>query len=105
MIRQHRVEVLAMGATMRLIAEGLVEVRALDDAEALQKAKPDKDGIDPEANAAREEEMAKRLAGVEALVVVILGGKHDLTQALGRQAPGLRYLRVTTKAYQEAAGE
>jgi hypothetical protein len=109
MIAKHRAEVLGLGATLRLIAEGLVEVRALDDAEALRKAKP-RSGpgptyIDPEANAAREEEMAKRLAGVEGLGVVILGGKHDLTDALKRQAPGLRYLRVATKAYQEAAGE
>jgi hypothetical protein len=95
---KHRVEVLGLGATMRLIAEGLVEVRALEDAEALQKAKPDKDGIDVAANAAREEQIARRLTGTDGLVVLILGG-HDLTAALRRQAPGLRYLRVATKAY------
>jgi hypothetical protein len=83
LIAQHLGAVLEMGATMRLIHEGLVEVWALDDAEALRKAKP-RSGpgptyIDPEANAAREEEMAKRLAGVEGLGVVILGSKHDLT--------------------------
>jgi hypothetical protein len=109
LIAKHRVEVLSTGATMRLLAHGLVEVRALDHAEALRRARP-RSGpgptdIDPEANAAREEEMARRLAGVEGLGVVILGGKQELTQALRRQAPGLRYLRVATKAYQEAAGE
>jgi hypothetical protein len=77
----------------------------LEDAEALRRAKPDKDGLDVAANAAREEAMAKRLADAEGLVVVILGGKHDLTEALKKRAPGLRYLRVATKAYQEAAGE
>jgi hypothetical protein len=109
MIAKHRAEVLGMGATMRLIAEGLVEVRALEDAEALRKARP-RSGpgptyIDPDSNAAREEEMAQWLAGVKGLAVVILGGRHDLTAALRRQAPGRRYLRVATKAYQEAAGE
>jgi transketolase C-terminal domain/subunit len=105
MIRQHRSEVLKMGATMRLIAEGLVEVRALEDAEALRKAKPDKDGIDVAANAAREETMARRLAGAEGLVVLILGGGHDLAAVLKRQAANVRYLRVATKAYREAGGE
>jgi hypothetical protein len=59
----------------------------------------------PDANAAREEQIAKRLAGAAGLVVLILGGGHDLTAALKRQAANLRDLRVATKAYQEAAGE
>jgi hypothetical protein len=67
MLARHREEMLKTGATRRLIAEGLVEVRALEDAEALRRAKPNKDGIDAQANAAREEEMAKRLAGVVGL--------------------------------------
>jgi hypothetical protein len=105
MIAKHRAEVLGLGATMRLIAEGRVEVRALDDALALKKAKPDRDGIDAAANAAREEAMAKRLAEVERLAVVILGGGHDLAGALSRHAPGVRYVRVTTRAFREAAGK
>jgi hypothetical protein len=59
MIAKHRAEVLAQGATMRLIHEGLVEVRAAEDREALEKAKPDEDGIDVVANAEREEQIAK----------------------------------------------
>jgi hypothetical protein len=73
---------------------------------ASRHGQPGKDGsIDAEANAARQEAMARRLAGVEGLVVVILGGKPDLTQGLRRQAQGVRYVRVATKAYREAAGE
>jgi hypothetical protein len=76
---------------MRLIAEELIEVRAAEDAEALTKAKPDEEGgIDVAANADPEEQIAKRLAGVEGLAVVILGGKHDLTQPLKRLTPGAR---------------
>jgi hypothetical protein len=105
LIAKHRAEVLAMGATLRLINEGLVEVRALDDALALKKAKPVKGSIDPVANAAREEEMAKRLAEVKGLAVVILGGGHDLGEALARHAPRLRYVRVATRAFREAAGD
>jgi hypothetical protein len=42
---------------------------------------------------------------VEGLAVVILGGRHDLTAALKRWAPNLRYIRVATKAYREATGD
>jgi hypothetical protein len=106
MLAKHRVEVLGVGATMRLIAEGLIEVRALDDPEALRKAKP-RSGpgptyIDPVANAEREEAMAKRLAEVRGLAVVILGGAHDLTAALKKWTPKARYVRVTTEAYRAA---
>jgi hypothetical protein len=104
MLDKHREEMLKTGATMPLSAEGLVEVRALKDGEALRKAKPDKGGIDPEANAAREEEMARRLAEVPGLAVVLLGGGHDLSGALKKWAPKVRYVRVPTEAYQRAAG-
>ena len=68
MLKGHRVEMLKTGATVRLIGEGLVEVKALDDADALKRARPDKEGaIDAAANAEREEEMAKRLAEVRGL--------------------------------------
>jgi hypothetical protein len=50
-----------MGATMRLICEGLIEVRALGDAEALRQAKPRWRGdlviLDHDGNAACEEAM------------------------------------------------
>jgi hypothetical protein len=49
--------------------------------------------------------MARLLLNVEGLAVVILGGKHDLTEALKRQAPDLRYLRVATRASREATGK
>jgi hypothetical protein len=38
------------------------------------------------------------------LAVVIRVG-HDLTGALKRLAPSVRYIRVATKAYREAAGD
>ena len=48
--------------------------------------------------------MARRLAEAkEPLVVVLLGGAHDLCGALARLAPKARYVRLTAHAYQEAA--
>jgi hypothetical protein len=49
--------------------------------------------------------MAKRLAEARRLAVVILGGAHDLTAALKRQASGVPYLRVETEASRKVAGE
>jgi hypothetical protein len=82
-----------------------VEVRALDDTEPLKAAEPRWLGgelFDPEAVRA----MAKRLARAEApLVVVLLGGEHDLRDALAERAPSARYVRLTVEAYKKAAGE
>jgi hypothetical protein len=70
-----------------------------------QRRSRNKHAIDVAANAEREGQIARRLAGADGLAVLILGGGHDLAAALKRQAANLRYLRVATKAYQEAAGE
>ena len=85
-----------------------MEVRALDDAEALKAAEPRWMGgalFDPAAVRAREDAMAKRLAQAkEPLVVALLGGGHDLSEALARHAPKARYVRLTVDAYWEASG-
>ena len=50
--------------------------------------------------------MARRLAQAkEPLVVALLGGGHDLSEALARHAPKARYVRLTASAYREVAGE
>ena len=96
MLKGNRVEMLKTGATVPLIGEGRVEVKALDDADALKRARPDKEGaIDAPDNAEREEAIAKRLAGVRGLAVAILGGKHDLSagaeeMGTGREVPARR---------------
>jgi hypothetical protein len=109
LIARHRAEALELGAVAGPLAEGLVEVRALDDAEALKAAEPRWLGgelFDPEAVRAREQAMARRLADAEEpLVVVLLDGDHDLRRALAERAPKARYVRVTVEAYSKAAGE
>lgn len=96
-------ERLALGAAVGPCVEELVEIRALEDAEALQKASPRWLGgelFDPEGVRARQDAMGRRLAAAtEPLVVVLLSGEHDLREALSRHAPGTRYARVTTDAY------
>src|SRR5262249_55953541 len=108
LLARHRSELLELGAVLGPCAEGLVEVRALDDAEALKAAEPHWLGgelFDVAAVRAREDAMAKRLAQAERpLVVLLLGGEHDLSQALATHAPQARYVRITTHAYREASG-
>src|SRR5262249_61350001 len=109
LIARPRQETLELGAAVGPCAEGLVEVRALEDADALKEAEPrwlgGKFRPGPEATKAREEAMARRLASAkEPVVVVLLGGAHDLRQALERHAPRARYVLLTTKAYREASG-
>jgi hypothetical protein len=108
LIARHRVESLELGAVLGPCGEGLVEVRALEDAEALAAAEPRWLGgelFDPAAVRAREDAMAKRLAAAkEPIVVVLLGGAHDLSEPLSKHAPRAGYVRVTTHGYREAAG-
>jgi hypothetical protein len=90
------------------VRRGLVEVRALDDAEALKAAQPRWLGgelFDPAAVRAREDAMAERVASAkEPLVVALLGGGHDLCEALASHAPRTRHVRLTTRAYREVSG-
>lgn len=109
LIAKHRVETLELGAVLAPCAEGLIEVRALEDADALAEAEPRWRGgkllPNLEATRGREDAMAKRLASAkEPLVIVLLGGAHDLCEPLSKAAPRTRYVRLTTNAYREASG-
>jgi hypothetical protein len=109
LIDGQRAGELALGAPMRPHVEGLIDVRALDDAGALEAATPRwKDGkFRPDTDAAekRRNAMAKILARAEEPVVAaLLGGAHDLREPLAKRAPGVAYLGVTTRAYRDVSG-
>src|SRR5262249_5288272 len=99
LIARHRTESLELGAVLGRCAEGLMEVRSLEDADALKAAEPRWLGgelFDPAAVRARGEAMARRLASAkEPLVVALLGGGHDLSEALAKHAPKARHVRLT----------
>lgn len=108
-ITRHRAGCLELGAAMRLCAQLLIEVRPLDDADAIEAVAPRVEGgklvLDEAAAEKRRDAMARHIAGAtEPLVVVVLGGAHDLRPHLARHAPGRSYLRATVPAYREAAG-
>src|SRR5262245_9677129 len=96
------------GAVLRSCSEGLVAVRPLEDAKALEAASPRWLGgraFDDDAVRAREGAMANRLASAqEQLVIVLLGGEHDLGEALAKPTPKAKYVRLTTHACRDAAG-
>jgi hypothetical protein len=85
------------------------QVLPFDDATLLDAAKPllDNGQIVPDlaAKAKRQDSMAQALLKAESVAVAVLGGSHDLTDALNRQgAAGLEYLRVALQVYKDVAG-
>jgi hypothetical protein len=82
----------------------LDEVRPLDDAEALATADPRK--ADAATLKARDDAIVRNaLAGGEPVVVVVLGGGHDLAASVRAADPSCGYIRVTTDKVAELMGE
>jgi hypothetical protein len=110
LLEQHRLELVVLGAVARLLVTGeLRQVLPLDDAKLLDAAKPRLHNgqvvPDPAAKGKRQDAMAQTLLKAGPVAVAVLGGSHDLTEALGRQdAPGLEYLRVSVQAHSDLAG-
>jgi hypothetical protein len=92
----HREKLPGVGAPGRLLlAGGLEEVRPLDDAETLAAADPRK--ADAATLKARDDAIVRNaLAGSELVVVVVLGGGHDLAESVRAVDPHCGYVRVTT---------
>lgn len=111
LFHQHRLELLRIGAAGRMLLAGeLAEVVPIEDEVSFENANPiGKDGsvtLDAKKNRRREDAQVKKLLKGEPLVVVILGGSHDLSDNIARLAnEKCRYVVVTTRAFAEAAGE
>jgi hypothetical protein len=109
LLEHHRLELLELGAVARLLVSGeLQQVSPLDDAKLLDAAKPRLHNgqvvPDPAAKAKRQGAMAKALLKTGPVVVAVVGGSHDLTDALNRQgAAGIEYLRLTVQSYKDLA--
>ena len=102
-IAANRPDLLRIGAAGQLYAEKVLgDVRPLDDAEAHAKANPvtDDGQVTPEvaAHKQRHDAMVKILAADDSpLIVIVLGGAHDLSAAVRRLIPRAAYRRVTLK--------
>jgi len=106
--RKHRL--LEMGAAGRLLISGeLEDMVPLEDAEAMEKAKPISPNggvkLDPQKIKRRHDAQVKAVVKQGPVAVIILGGAHDLTASIKRVGGGpFEYLRVTTKRFREIGG-
>jgi hypothetical protein len=104
-VAKHRLDVLPLGARLRLYGAGqLDDVRPLDDAALLGEAKPAPGRpVDAAAQRARDDFQVKAALASGKASVVLLGGGHDLSDAVRRAGGGaVEYLRITTRQYVEA---
>jgi hypothetical protein len=104
LLEHHRLELLELGAVARLLVSGELQcVLPLDDAKLLDAARPRLHNgqvvPDPAAKAKRQDSMAQTLLKAGPVAVAILGGSHDLTEALRQEAAGVEYLLVSVRVY------
>lgn len=101
LLEQSRREHLEAGAAIRLVALGeLKEALPLDDDATLQAANPVSNGRlrpDPVKISLRRDAMVRN-AMKRRVAVIVLGGRHDLTEHADRLCAGA-YVRVTTNGY------
>jgi hypothetical protein len=109
LLDQHQQRLLEMGAPGRLLIAGeLEDVLPLEDAAALEQAKPitpsGKMKHDPQKIEARHDAQVRAVMKEGPVAVIVLGGSHDLTGSIQRIGGGkCEYLRVTTKRFKEIA--
>lgn len=106
MLDEHQHRLLEMGAAGRLLISGeLEDVLPLEEAEALEKAKPISPSggvkIDPVKIEARHDAQVRTVMKEGPVAVIVLGGAHDLSASARRLGGNCEYLRVTTKRFRE----
>jgi hypothetical protein len=108
LLDEHKHRLLEMGAAGRLLISGeLEDVLPLEDAVALERAKPISPSggvnLDPVKLEARHDAHVKATMKEGPVAVIVLGGSHDLTASIQRFNGSCEYLRVTTKRFKEIA--
>ena len=109
MLDEHKHRLLEMGVAGHLLISGeLEDVLPLEDADALEEAKPISPSgsvkNDPIKIAARNDAQVRAVMRHGPVAVIVLGGAHDLTRSIQRFGGGnCEYLRVTTKRFKEFA--
>ncbi len=107
LLDDHKYRLLEMGSAGRLLISGeLGDVLPLEDAEALERAKPVTPSggvkLDPQKIEVRHEAQVKLALKNGPVAVIVLGGAHDLTASVRRfGGEKCEYLRLTTKRFRE----
>ncbi|QDV53686.1 hypothetical protein [Gimesia fumaroli] len=99
---------LVIGAAGRLVVKGeLKTLLPAEDAKAFEAADPVRaDGtvvFDKKADEAREDAIVRNLLKADGVVVITLGGAHDLSDNLKRLAKGCKYERVAVPKHRGVA--
>lgn len=107
---QHQLDLLHIGAAPRLVMSGeLKTVLPAEDSKVMEAANPVKpDGsvvYDLKTAISREDAIARNLLKADGVVVIILGGGHDLTDNIKRVGGRCKYERVTAPKYLEKVDE
>lgn len=107
LLGEHRLRLLDLATVGRLLPSGdVAEVLPLDNAEALSAANPIKpDGrfvIDEKAIDRRRDAIVRTVLNQDSGLIVV-GGGHDLPEAVKRSGRAVQYLRVTTKRVKQFA--
>lgn len=105
---QHQLNLLEAGAAARLVMTGeLKTLLPAEDSKAMEAANPVRaDGsvvFDKKADEAREVAIVKKLLKADGVVVIILGGGHDLTDNIKRAGGGCKYERAAVPKYRKIA--
>lgn len=110
MLDQHKHRLLEMGASGRLLIAGeLEDVLPLEEAATLEHAKPitpaGKVTLDSQKIEARHDAQVRAAMKGGQVAFIVLGGAHDLTDAIRRCKDRCEYLRITTKRFQDIAAQ
>jgi len=111
MLEHHQLDMLDIGAAGRLLVAGeLQDIQPLDDAKLLEAAKPSfvdgKVAFDAARVARRHEAMVQFALSKDHMAVIVLGGMHDLRDAVRlHNGDTCEYIRVTVPAFLKFAGE
>jgi hypothetical protein len=108
LLQRHRLDLLRVGAAGQLVLAGeLAEIVPVEDEIPFEAANPVGNGavtLDSQKNERREDAQVRKLLNSGPLVVVILGGAHDLADNIARlSGKTCRYAAVTTRAFDAAA--
>lgn len=108
LLDEHKQRMLEVGAAGRLLISGELEAVLPLEGEGFEKLKPITSSgeldFDPEKMEARHDAQVQAAIKEEPVAVIVLGGAHDLADAVKRVGgEKCEYLRVTTKTYREMA--
>lgn len=97
MLSDHQGRLRELGAAGRLLLAGKIEsVDPIENAEALEAARPRDGQIDQRKQRARDDAIVRIVTARSPMAVLVLGAAHDLSDSVRRLAPGCEYITVTT---------